>query len=240
MAVKKKAIDTWKVKQWYGLIAPKLFNEVEVAQVPSQDPQHIINRIIELPLKDITKDLSHLYINVKLRVEEIRGKNAYTKFIGHALAREHLQALGRRNRSMLYSVFAAKSSDGVEFSVKVLIVTNGKASGSQRKALRKKLYEALTQKISKQDFAKFIQDVLYGKASSEMHATLKKIFPTKRVEIYKTELKEVFDVETVEGQEGDEVQNAEQAPSEEKTLTEEEGGEPAAEEETETPVAAVA
>ncbi|MFH1247418.1 MAG: hypothetical protein V1644_03485 [Candidatus Micrarchaeota archaeon] len=232
MAFKKKVIDTWKAKLWYGLIAPKLFNEVEVAQVPSQDPQHLLNRIIELPLKDITKDLSHLYINVKLRVEEIRGKSAYTKFIGHAIAREHLQALGRRNRSMLYSVFPAKSVDGVEFSVKVLIVTNGKASTSQRIALRRTLKEVLTQKVSKQEFSKFILDVLYGKASSELHGTLKKIFPTKRVEIYKTELKEVFDVENVESQEGETAEASEGKQGAE--------NEAASEEETETPVENVA
>ncbi len=198
MAVKKKAIDTWKTKQWFSLVAPKLFNEAEVAQVPAQDPQHLLNRIIELPLKEITKELAHMYINVKLRVEEVRGKNAYTKFIGHALAREHVQALGRRNRSMLYLVLSTKSADGVEFSVKALIVTNGKASAAQRQSLRQTLREYLSQKIAKQDFGKFIQEVLYGKVSSELNGVLKKIYPIKRVELYKTQLVEVFDVENVE------------------------------------------
>lgn len=202
MAVKKKAIDTWKVKQWYGLIAPKLFNEVEVHQVPSQDQPHLLNRIIELPLKDITHDLAHLHINVKLRVEEIRGKNAYTKFIGHAVGREYLQALGRKNRSMLYVVFPAKSSDGVEFTVKVLVVTNGKASSGQRTSLRLKAADFLSKKIAGQEFGKFIQEVLYGKASVELNNVLKKIYPIKRVEIYKTELKEVFDILEVSQEEG--------------------------------------
>ena len=197
MAVKKKAIDTWKVKQWFALIAPKLFNEVEVAQVPAQDAVHLLNRIVEMPLKDITKDLAHLYINVKLRVEEIKGKNAYTKFIGHAIAREYLQALGRKGRSMLYIIFSVTSSDGVVFKVKLLVVTNGKASAGQRTALRKKAVEFLSQKISNQEFGKFIQEVLYGKASSELHNVLKKIYPIKRVEIYKSELKEVFDIQEV-------------------------------------------
>ncbi len=198
MAVKKKAIDTWKTKQWFSLVAPKLFNEAEVAQVPAQDPQHLLNRIIELPLKEITKELAHMYINVKLRVEDVRGKNAYTKFIGHALAREHVQALGRRNRSMLYLVLSTKSADGVEFSVKALVVTNGKASAAQRQSLRQTLREYLSQKIAKQDFGKFIQEVLYGKVSSELNGVLKKIYPIKRVELYKTQLVEVFDVENVE------------------------------------------
>ncbi len=231
MAVKKKAIDPWKTKQWYVLKAPKLFNEAEVAQVPSQDPQHLLNRIIELPLKEITHDLSHMYINVKLRVEEIKGKTAYSKFIGHALAREHLQALGRRNRSMLYVVLAAKSSDGVEFTVKTLIVTNGKASGSQREALRKSLVSHLLGKISQSDFGKFIQEVIYGKASSEAYNVLKKVFPVKRVEIYKTELKEVFDVENVEEpQETTSENTAQSADQSQETNAEE----------TETPVETVA
>ncbi len=198
MVVKKKAIDTWKVKQWFILVAPKLFNEVEISQVPAVDQQGLINRIIELPLKDITRDISHLYTNVRLRVEEIKGKSAFTKFIGHAVSREHLQALGRRNRSMLWIVFPIKSGDGVEFSVKCLVVTSGKASSRQRSELRRETVAFLSQKISAGDFGKFIQGVFQGKANSELHAVLKKIYPIKRVEIYKTELKEVFDVETVE------------------------------------------
>ena len=231
MAVKKKAIDTWKTKQWFSLVAPKLFNEAEVAQVPAQDPQHLLNRIIELPLKEITKELAHMYINVKLRVEDVRGKNAYTKFIGHALAREHVQALGRRNRSMLYLVLSTKSADGVEFSVKALVVTNGKASAAQRQSLRQTLREYLSQKIAKQDFGKFIQEVLYGKVSSELNGVLKKIYPIKRVELYKTQLVEVFDVENVEESE----QNTGSTQSE-ATQAEETQNEPAAaQEESEIP-----
>ncbi|MBI4406625.1 hypothetical protein HY571_01805 [Candidatus Micrarchaeota archaeon] len=198
MATKKKAIDPWKTKQWFELVAPNLFNREKVAQIPAQDPQHLLNRIIEMPLKEITRDLSHMYINVKLRVEEVKGKQAFTKFIGHAVAREHLQALGRRSRSLLYVVFPVASKDGVEFSVKVMVVTRGKASGAQKTLLRNKAKEFLSQKIESEEFGKFIQEVIYGKAASELTGLLKKFYPIKRVEIYKTELKEVFDIEEQE------------------------------------------
>ena len=227
MAVKKKAIDTWKTKIWYSLMAPKLFNEVEVAQIPAQDDEHLLNRVIVFPLKDITKDISHLYTNVKLRVENIVGKKAFAKFIGHSVAREHLHALGRRNRSLLYVVFPTKSADGVEFTVKVLIVTSGKASGNQRAALRKAVIEKLAARVAKEDFGPFIQATLYGKAGSELHGALKKLFPVRSVEIYKTELKEVFDVETVESEEEPQAKTVTQAEDEEETEEE-------SEEETET------
>ncbi len=213
MAAKKKAVDPWKTKQWFELIAPNLFNREKVAQIPAQDPQHLLNRIIEMPLKEITRDLSHMYINVKLRVEDVKGKQAFTKFIGHAVAREHLQALGRRSRSILYVVFSVTSKDGVEFAVKTVIITRGKASGKQKTLLRNKAKSFLLQKIQSGEFGKFIQEVIYGKASSELTGVLKKIYPIKRVEIYKTELKEVFDIEEQQKEETKEEIQATQEPA---------------------------
>ncbi len=193
--VKKKTVDTWKTKTWYHVLAPKLFNESEVAQVPSQDDDHILNRIIKIPLKEITRDLSHIYTNVKLRVETVKGKTAYTKFIGHSIAREYIQTLGRKGRRLLYNVLVVKSKDQVDFTVKILIVTNGPASAPKCTMLRNTAKEWTNEKTKSTDFAAFIQDVLYGKAGLELQGKLKKIYPIKRVEIYKTELTEVFDVE---------------------------------------------
>lgn len=193
--VKKKTVDTWKTKTWYHVLAPKLFNEAEVAQVPSQDDDHILNRIIKIPLKEITRDLSHIYTNVKLRVETVKGKTAYTKFIGHSIAREYIQTLGRKGRRLLYNVLVVKSKDQVDFTVKILIVTNGPASAPKCTMLRNTAKEWTNEKTKSTDFAAFIQDVLYGKAGLELQGKLKKIYPIKRVEIYKTELTEVFDVE---------------------------------------------
>lgn len=193
--VKKKTIDTWKTKTWYHVLAPKLFNEAEIAQVPAQDDEHIINRIIKIPLKEITRDLSHIYTNIKLRVETVKGKTAYTKFIGHLIAREYIQTLGRKGRRLLYRVQVVKSKDDVDFTVKILIVTNGPASAPKCTILRNASKEWLSEKTKTTDFAQFIQDVLYGKAGLELQGKLKKIYPIKRVEIYKTELTEVFDVE---------------------------------------------
>lgn len=192
---KKKTIDTWKIKTWYFVVAPKLFNEAEVTQVPAQDDEHIINRVIKIPLKEITRDLSHIYTNVKLRVEKVKGKTAYTKFIGHSIAREYLQTLGRKGRRLLYQVLQVKSKDEVDFTVKILIVTNGPASTPKCTLLRNVAKELTIEKIKTTDFAAFIQEVLYGKAGLELQTKLKKIYPIKRVEIYKTELTEVFDVE---------------------------------------------
>ncbi|MBI5228965.1 30S ribosomal protein S3ae [Candidatus Micrarchaeota archaeon] len=191
----KKIVDTWKTKSWYSVTAPKFLNEVEVAQVIATDEEHLLNRIIKVPLKDITRDFSHVYTTLKLRVCEIKGKTAYTKFIGHEMAQEYMRALVRRRRDVLSVVFSTKSKDGLEFKIKAIILTNIICSRAQKTALRNLFAEELKKKTASEDFGQFIQDVLFGKVSLEMLGKLKKLVPIKKVEIRKTELKEEFDME---------------------------------------------
>lgn len=217
-------VDNWKAKSWYALISPKFLGETQFAEVPSLDDDHLLNRVIAMPLKEITRDISHMYTTIRLRVSEIKGKTAFTKFIGHSISREYLSTLMRRHRDGLQIIFPAKSKDGVEFNVKLLIVTANSCSGPQKHSLRHAALTELSGKISSTGFGEFILDVLNARASNQLYNKLKKIAPLKRVEIYKTELHEVFDVpETIKlaRQEEEEKEKAKAAEEAEKAAEEE-------------------
>lgn len=193
MMAQKKVVDTWKQKSWYHIISPKFLGEVQVAQILASDEEHMINRILALPLKEITHDISHMYTTIRIRVQSIQNQNAYTKFIGHEASREYLSTLGRRRRELLRVVLPGKSKDGVAFTAKMLVVTAVPCSTPKKKMLRNMAQSELKKLIQEARFGDFIQDVLYNKISPKIHNALKKIAPIKRVEIYKTELYEVFD-----------------------------------------------
>jgi small subunit ribosomal protein S3Ae len=192
----KKLVDTWKTKKWYAIRAPKIFNEVEVSEVPAQDEAHLLNRVIEIPLKDITKDIAHIYASVRLRVSEVKGNTAHTKFIGHSLSREYLATLVRRYRDKLDVVLPLKSKDGVHFTVKAVVVTQDRISGRQRKALHSAFADLVKARARETDFAPLVLDMIYNKLSQELHAKLHKLAPIRRVEMRKTVLTEWFDTET--------------------------------------------
>ncbi|MCL5011320.1 MAG: hypothetical protein M1594_00255 [Candidatus Marsarchaeota archaeon] len=215
-----KLVDSWKLKTWYSIVAPKFFKEVELSKTPTTDESHLKNRIIILPLKEITKDISHSFINVKLRVEEIKGSKAFTKFIGHSISSDYLSTLVRRGRDALRVVVDAKSKDGVEFTVKVIIVTSVKGSGRQKTGIRNKAISLLKERIPKEDFNTFISNVFNGSVSNDLSSSLKKILPIKRVDVYKTSLKEVFDVESVEEAKSMDLNSSEEKtrPKEEETI----------------------
>lgn len=190
-------VDSWKSKSWYNLVSPKFLGEVKIAEIPASDEDHMLNRIISLPLKEVTHDISHMYTTVRLRVEAVKDKNAYSKFIGHSASREYLSTLGRRNRDVLRVVLTASSKDGVKFTAKMVVVTAVPCSTPQRKAVRNAALTELKRIIAETRFGDFIQGVLYNKINPQIHGIVKKIVPIYRVEIYKTELYEVFDEEAV-------------------------------------------
>lgn len=195
MAV-KKTIDAWKTKQWYTIVAPKFLGEVHTTlTIPATEEGSLLNRVISIPLKEVTRDISHLYVSVRLRVSEIKGKSAFTKFIGHSLAREYITTLVRRRRDALELHIPLVSKDGVEFQLSSLIVTNGTCSERQKKLLRNTLAEELKQKSSTNDFGDFIRLILFQHLGQELQAKLSKVYPLKRIELIKTELFEEFDVE---------------------------------------------
>ena len=194
MAV-KKTIDTWKLKHWYNVVAPKFLGEVHTTLVvPASDESLLENRAISIPLKEITRDLNHIYTTVKLRVSEVKSKSAFTKFIGHSVAREYVLTLVRRRRDALEVHLPLVSKDGIEFQLSALVVTSNTCSGKQKKALRNNLSALLKEKSSAMDFGDFVRAVLFQQLSGELHAKLQKIYPVRRVEITKTELYEEFDV----------------------------------------------
>ncbi len=195
MAV-KKTIDAWKMKQWYSVVAPKFLGEVHTTlTIPATDEATLLNRVISIPMKEITRDMAHIYISVRLKVSEVKGKSAFTKFIGHSLAREYISTLVRRRRDALELHIPLKSKDGVEFQLSSLVVTNGTCSGRQKKLLRNTLAEELKKKSAACDFGEFIRLILFQHLAGEIQAKLSKIYPLKRVELTKTELFEEFDVE---------------------------------------------
>ncbi|VVB68106.1 30S ribosomal protein S3Ae [Candidatus Norongarragalina meridionalis] len=197
-----KKVEGWKAKKWYQLVAPKVLGEGEIALIPATDDEHIINRIIKIPLKEITRDMSHAYTNVFLRVYEVREKKAYSKYIGHEIARELIGTMVRRKRDALLVVFPAKSKEGIDFTIKAIIITQNPCSGRQKTTLRKALIKILQEKAASEDFGQFIHEVLFGKVSAEAFEKLDGIIvPLKRIEIKKTELYEEFDVEETKAEE---------------------------------------
>lgn len=182
--------DKFKLKSWYSVLAPKMFDEKKVGDILSMDDKSVMHRIINTNLSELSGEMQHGYTRVNFRVNEIKGKTAYTNFIGHELIRSYIKTLARRNMSLVDNVVKVNTKDNVTVVVKTAIITSNRISRTMKSVLRKEAQKIVQAHAKTRNFDDFIQEILYKKLSTEIYKRSKEYVPIKRVEIIKTEVNE--------------------------------------------------
>ncbi|MCD6522933.1 MAG: 30S ribosomal protein S3ae [Candidatus Diapherotrites archaeon] len=189
MAVrKKKTADRWKTKKWYTLLAPKCFEEKEIGQTVASEPKQIVGRIIRTPLNVITGNISQQSMILKFRVVDVKGEYGKTAIAGHEIQRGYMERLVRRMHSIVTAIGPVTTKDGYTLQITSVAIARNKMASTQRKAIRKVMYDYIKTKASKMKLDKFFQEMIFGKVSSEIAKEIKKIYPVSRVEIKKSRI----------------------------------------------------
>ncbi|MFA6035464.1 MAG: 30S ribosomal protein S3ae [Candidatus Micrarchaeia archaeon] len=189
---KAKTVDTWKTKQWYTVNAPELFEGKQIAQLVATEDALLMNRIVRVALSDLSGDMSHAYTMLDFRINDVRGKSAFTKFIGHELSKSYLRTLIRRRRHVIAEVVDVTTKDGQGVRIKISAFTGTKISTPLRSVIRNALHAEVLAAAKEIDFPAFVQEIIFGKLSSRLFNRVKKMAPIRRIEIRKSELKESF------------------------------------------------
>ena len=142
MAVKKaktaarKVKDKWKAKEWYKMYAPRMFNQVELGETPSSDPAALMGRVTEVTVHELTGDFSKMHIKMRFSVNDIRGLEAHTVFIGHDLTSDYVRRLTRRKRTKTDHVVDVRTKDGYKVRIKPMSITEQRIQAAQETAVR--------------------------------------------------------------------------------------------------------
>ncbi len=62
------AQKAWKGKEWFTIVAPKLFSDKIVGETPSFDPNSLVGRTVETSLFELVDGAPKYYMKVKLKV----------------------------------------------------------------------------------------------------------------------------------------------------------------------------
>ncbi|RLF36878.1 MAG: 30S ribosomal protein S3ae [Thermoplasmata archaeon] len=215
-AAAKKVRDKWRAKNWYKIIAPPMFNNIEIADTPADKTSNLINRVTEVSMQDLTNDFRKSHIKLFFQIHKIEESNALTRFIGHTLAADYVRRLIRRRRSRIDGVYDVTTRDGAVVRVKPFATTEKRIQSSQKRLIRNVMKKTIIEQAKTKTLSEFIKDALDGKIGSEIYKNCKNLYPVKRIEIYKTEVKKQPTIKT------EEEKPAEKTKEEEKTKTEKE------------------
>jgi small subunit ribosomal protein S3Ae len=184
----RKVKDRWKAKSWYNILAPPAFDNVTVADTLADDPNNLINRVTGVSLQDLTNDFRKSHITLYFKINKIEESNAYTQFAGHTLTSDYLRRMIRRRRSKIEGVYDVKTRDGAIIRVKPFATTDKRIQNSQRKVVREAMKKTIIDSAKTSTLSEFVKDILDGKIGSDIYKNCKKLYPVKRIELYKTEV----------------------------------------------------
>lgn len=184
----RKVKDRWKSKNWYNVLAPPAFDSVGIAETLSDTSDGLINRITGVSLQDMTNDFRKSHITLFFRINKVDGTNAHTEFIGHTLTSDYLRRMIRRRKSKIDGVYDVTTRDQAVIRVKPFATTEKRIQSSQKKVIREAMKKTIFDQASANTMSEFVKIIIDGRMGSEIYKNCKKLYPVKRIEIYKTEV----------------------------------------------------
>jgi small subunit ribosomal protein S3Ae len=185
---KTRARDTWREKQWYTIVAPPYFGNIEAGETLTDDPEKLVGRVVETTLYDVTGDFSLIHVKMFFKIIDVKGDKAYTEFNGHDLTRDYLRSLVRRGSSRVDGIFDVATKDGRILRVSAVAFTNNRAKTSQEKVMRKIMRDIILDKAGQLGYGEFVQEAVLGKIASEIYNKAKKVTPLRKCEVRKSKL----------------------------------------------------
>jgi len=193
-AAARKVKDRWKAKEWYKIHAPMMFNQVQLGETPSADPSSLIGRMTEVTVNDLTGDFSKMHVKLKFRVNDVRGFEAHTIFIGQDLTSDYIRRLTRRKKTKTDHVIDVNTKDGYKVRIKPMSITDQRIQASQETAVRTLMTTETQRLAAEMTISDLVKSIISGDLARRLSSVSKVIVPIKRVEIRKTEVLEMGNV----------------------------------------------
>eukprot|EP01041_Mallomonas_annulata_P013157 gene13157-27828_t len=222
---KKKAQDSFARKEIYNIRAPSMFTTKAAGKtiITKTTGQKIASeglkgRVFEISLADLNGgDEAQGYRKIRLVCEDVQGTDCITNFHGMDITRDKLCSLIRKWQSLIEAYVDVRTTDGYVLRVFCIGFTKKQnnqhakstcyAQSGQVRAIRKKMFEIMTEEASKCDLKELVQKFISIPEiiGQQIEKTCQSIFPLQNVYIRKVKMlkKPKFDLTKLMEMHGD-------------------------------------
>ena len=147
-------------------------------------------RIFEVSLADLQKDEDHAFRKVKLRVDEVQGKNCLTNFHGLDFTSDKLRSLVRKWQTLIEANVVVKSTDDYLIRLFAIAFTKRRpnqikkttyARSSQIRSIRKKMVEIIQREASSCTLSQLTIKLIPEVIGREIEKATQGIYPLQNV-----------------------------------------------------------
>ncbi|QEL62232.1 40S ribosomal protein S1-A [Candidozyma auris] len=185
--MKKKAVDPFAKKEWFDIKAPSTFERRDVGKTLINKSTGLKNaadglkgRVFEVCLADLQGSEDHAYRKIKLRVDEVQGKNLLTNFHGMDFTSDKLRSLVRKWQSLVEANVTVKTAD--DHVLRVFAIAFTKRQPNQ---VRKTTY---AQEVANVTLAQLTAKLIPEVIGREIEKSTQSILPLQNIHIRKVKL----------------------------------------------------
>ena len=227
--------DKWKSKVWYDIVAPDMFDRKKVAETLADEPEKLIGRVAKVTVQDITGDFSKMHIKMSFKINDVRGTEAHTYFIGHDMTSDYVRRMTRRRKSKIDTTVDARTRDDYIIRLKPLAISNNRLRSSQQSAIRLTMENIIGEFATNKNLDEVVKAIISGQLAKQAAVACKPIQPLQRVEIRKSEILKPGYIPEIPEKEDDDESPVEEAPVEETPAEDEDEDAPEPEEAEKSP-----
>lgn len=180
---KEKTAVKIKKKNWYEIVAPKIFDERIIGETTVTEPSKLIGKPVLLNLMVLTNDPKKQNISVKFIVDSVQDNRAITKFTGYYLNSSSLRRFMRKAATRIDDSFIAETADNINIRIKPFLLTRRDVTGSVSTNIRRLARSLIIKQIKKNTYEKLIIAIVTNKFQRSLSMAIKKIYPLRASEI---------------------------------------------------------
>jgi len=201
---KKKIVDPFSKKDWYDVKAPSMFAVRNVGKTLVTRTQGtkiasegLKGRVFDVSLADLQKNEEDAYRKMKLRVEDVQGRNCLTNFWGMDFTTDKLRGQVRKWQTLIEAHVDVKTTDGYTLRMFCLGFTKKRqgqvkrtayAQSSQIRAIRKKMVDIMAREASSCDLKDLVAKFIPEAIGKDIEKACQGIYPLQNVAIRKVKV----------------------------------------------------
>jgi len=201
---KKKIIDPFTKKDWYDIKAPSMFRTRDVGKTLCTRTQGtriasdaLKGRVVSVSLADLNKDEDQAYRTIKLKIEDVQGKQCLTNFHGMDITTDKLRSLVRKWQTLIEAHVDVKTTDGYFLRMFCLAFTKKRANqikktcyaqSSQVRQIRKKMFDIMTREATSSDLKDLVGKFIPNAIGKQIEKECQGIYPLRDVYIRKVKI----------------------------------------------------
>lgn len=203
---KKKIVEPMTRKEWYDVVAPKVFktrqfckticNKTQGLKIASEN---LRGRVFEANQADLDQSTNkdQPFRKIKMQVMEVQGRNLLTQFHGLSLTTDKIRSQLRKWCTLIESVVEAKTADGYTLRMFINCFTarqkkqlskNCYANSRLAKWVRHRMTKMVQKRLAKSDINQTVALLTNDVLADQLHKRCNPILPLRDVKFAKVKV----------------------------------------------------